>query len=218
MSSSARPIPWHLLPGPLVMIDLETTGVSVWKHRIVELAAVRQAPGEPTQVLHTLVDHGGRRVGASHVHGITRTMLDGAPTIDQVLPQLDALCQGATMVAHNASFEHRFLSAEMERCGGRWALPRLCTLLLSRRLHPERRGRGGHGLGKMAQQYGITVQAAHTALGDVRMMSLLLGRLLRDFADHDDLPRWLSESMRPPDGEHAWPTSATPAALKPRWR
>jgi len=211
------PVPWHLLPGPLVMIDLETTGVSATHHRIVELAAVRKADGEPTRVFHTLVDHGERRVGASHIHGITRPMLDGAPTIDQVLPLLRELCTGATMVAHNASFEHRFLSAEMARCGGTWGMKRLCTLLLARRLHPERKGHGGHGLGGMARCYDVKVQAAHTALGDVRMMSAMFGQMLRRFADHELLPAALTESSRPAEDAWRWPAVPIDPRLKPRW-
>ncbi|HCH63147.1 MAG: hypothetical protein CL927_14370 [Deltaproteobacteria bacterium] len=212
------PIPWHLLPGPLLLIDLETTGVRAPSDRIVELAAVRHAPGEPSRVLHTLVDHGGPVVGASRIHGINRPMLDGAPTIDTVLPMLETLSQGATMVAHNASFEHRFLSAAMHRFGGAWGLPRLCTLALARRLHPEQRRRArGHGLGKMAKLYEIPVVAAHTALGDVRMMSVLLGQMLRRFADHPHLTKWIDESTRTSSMDSIWPPAQPLARLKPRW-
>ncbi len=218
VSEPSVPIPWHLLPGPLLLVDLETTGVRAATDRIVELAAVRQAPGEPVQVLHTLVDHGREVVGATHVHGITRSMLNGAPSIDAVLPRLAELACDATMVAHNASFEHRFLSAEMARCGGQWAMPRICTLALSRRLHPERkRNLGGHGLGKMARLYGIDIMAAHSALGDVRMMSAMLGQMLRRFSVHADLPRWLAESTRPAEATAVWPPPVEDVVLKPRW-
>ena len=218
MLTTDVPIPWHLLPGPLLMLDLETTGVHTSTDRIVELAAVRHAPGEPCRIFHTLVDHGGPVVGASRIHGITRPMLDGAPTIDAVLPMLEELSEGATMVAHNASFEHRFLSAAMERHGGCWGLPRLCTLALARRLHPEfRRPSHGHGLGKMASQYQIPVVAAHTALGDVRMMSALLGQMLRRFADHKHLSQWIQESIRAAPSDPAWPPMHQSVALKPRW-
>jgi DNA polymerase III epsilon subunit-like protein len=216
--STNEPIPWHLLPGPLLLLDLETTGVRAPGDRIVELAAVRHAPGEPSRTLHTLVDHGGSVVGASRIHGITRTMLDGAPSIDEVLPLLAEMSQDATMVAHNASFEHRFLSAAMERHGGCWGLPRLCTLALARRLHPERRRPPrGHGLGKMAGLYSIPVVAAHTALGDVRMMSALLGQMLRRFADHPDLSKWIAESTRTSPEAHNWPPIRQSVRLKPRW-
>ena len=214
----SRPIPWHLLPGPLLMVDLETTGLSAPTDRIIELAAVRQAPGEPPRVLHTLVDHGRASPGPTHVHGITRPMLDGAPPIEAVLPLLAELCEGATMVAHNASFEHRFLSAEMSRAGGVWGMPRLCTLALARRLHPERkRGYGGHGLGRMASLYEVPVIAAHTALGDVRMMSALLGGMLRRFSDEPHLGRCIEESTRPAEQEFAWPPQDAEVRLKPRW-
>jgi len=110
------------------------------------------------------------------------------------------------------------VAAAMERSGGCWGMPRLCTLALARRLHPERRPRQqGHGLGKMAQLYNIPVLAAHTALGDVRMMSVLLGKMLRSFADHDKLARWLTESIRPAPEPHRWPPVTSSVALKPRW-
>lgn len=214
--NAPSPVPWELLPGPLVMIDLETTGVKAAHDRIIELAAVRKAPGEPTRVLHTLVDHGGRSAGPTHIHGITRAMLDGAPPIEAVLPLLSELCEGATMVAHNASFEHRFLSAEMARSGGSWGLPRLCTLALARRLHPERKRHPGHRLGGMAELYEVPVRDAHAALGDVRMMSAMLGGMLRRFAEHERLPRWLGESTRAATDELRWPDRRSGVCLKPR--
>lgn len=214
--SSPPPVPWHLLPGPLVLIDLETTGVSIGQDRVVELAAVRHEEGQRARVLDTLVDHGDATVGATHVHGITRRMLDGAPTFADVLPALRSLCEGAIMVAHNASFEDGFLAAEAARCGASWGLPRLCTLALSRKLHPERWRGGGHRLGVMAALYDVPVTEAHRALGDVRTMSGLLGAMLRRWAEDERLPSLLAHATSPPTRAAIWPPLSAPLRPWPR--
>jgi DNA polymerase-3 subunit epsilon len=216
--SPPTPIPWHLLPGPLVLIDLETTGVSPTADRVVEIAAVRHEPGRPPRVFESLIDPDGRGPGPTHVHGITREMLRGAPRFAAVIAPLRELCTGAIMVAHNASFEDRFLAAELARLGGSWGLPRLCTLLLARRLHPERKGGVGHKLGGLVETYGLTVKDSHAAMGDVRMMSALLGAMLRTHAEDPKLPRLLAASTRVSDREIRWPSETSGAALRPRSR
>lgn len=208
--------PWTFFPGPLVLIDLETTGLRATSDRIIEVAAVRQERGCPPKVLHTLVDPQQRDVGATSIHHITPEMVRGAPTINAVLPLLAPLCEGAVMVAHNASFEHRFLTAEMARCGGQWGMPRMCTLALARRIHPERKHTVGHRLGDLVALYGLEVKNAHTALGDVRMMSGLLGAMVRRASTEDHLRKWLSECTRAPEAAHFWPPSSGAVTLKPR--
>ena len=212
------PIPWHLLPGPLVLIDLETTGVSPTVDRVVEIAAVRHEPGRPPRVFESLIDPDGRGPGPTHVHGITREMLRGAPRFAAVIPHLRELCADAIMVAHNASFEDRFLAAELARLGGSWGLPRLCTLLLARRLHPERKGGVGHKLGGLVETYGLPIKDAHAAMGDVRMMSALLGAMLRARADDPTFPRMLAASTRKSDREINWPATNPSLPLRPRAR
>ena len=88
--------------------------------------------------LVTLVDPGIRHIEATWVHGITRANLDGAPTWRQLFPALRRVL-GATLVAHSASFEKRAVHTTLDRAGGRWDGPRLCTLKLARLAHPERK-------------------------------------------------------------------------------
>ena len=210
-------LPWDALPSPLVLIDLETTGVNPRTDRIIEVAAIRYEPGKPTVLLDTLVRNEELRVGPTHVHGVVPSMLVGAPTFVELLPALRAVCEGATMVAHNASFEHGFLSAELERAGGAWGLPRLCTVRLSHRLHVDRPKRGGHRLGDLAHHYEIPVVAAHRALGDVVMMAHLLIRMLARFSLPEQLPHVVQGELRPPGRLPLWPVEAGgPVAVQRR--
>lgn len=194
-----------LFSHPLVLIDLETTGFSPNWDRVIELAALRLERGKVPRVLSTLIDHGGRSTGAAEIHGISRQMLKGAPAFDELLDVLRPLCSGALMVAHNASFEERFLKAELERVGGSWGLPRLCTMMLSRRLFPHRKGRGAHSLEGIASELGYRIQGHHHALADVLSLNALFGRMVNRFKGDPNFVSWIQASTRAAPAEMCWP-------------
>ena len=67
----------HLaLHKPLVVLDLETTGVNQQEDRIVELAAVRFTPELSAEPFHTGINPGiSIPSTASDIHGITDSMV-----------------------------------------------------------------------------------------------------------------------------------------------
>ena len=98
------------------VVDLETTGGSPVDSAITEIGALRVRRGEVLATLHTLVDP-GRPVPAfiRLLTGITDELLDGAPTIDSVLPTFLEFARDCVVVAHNARFDVSFLNAALER-------------------------------------------------------------------------------------------------------
>ena len=81
----------------------------------------------------------------------------------------------APMVAHNASFDRRYWTAELDRAGLDAPQPFACTVLLSRRLHPEA---PSHKLGALVDRFGLPrTGAAHRALADAEMAAELLTHL-----------------------------------------
>ncbi|MCB9778226.1 MAG: WYL domain-containing protein [Alphaproteobacteria bacterium] len=120
---------------PLVVVDLETTGLSVEEgHRIVEVAAVQSGP-EGEARWSQLVDPCMTMPADSYaVHGIGDRLLDGAPTIDAVLPELRRRIEGRVLVAHHAPFDLGFLAAACARIGQPPVQPAAVvdTLLLAR--------------------------------------------------------------------------------------
>ncbi|MFK7930270.1 MAG: exonuclease domain-containing protein [Myxococcota bacterium] len=216
MSLSSLSLPWKYLPGPLVFVDVETTGVGR-ADRVVELAAIRVAPDEPVQVLNTLIDPGVRPVGAAHVHRITGEVLDGAPAFESVVPALAQLSDGATLVAHNASFEQRMLSGELARLGGVWGVPALCTYALSRRAHPERNVRGARTLTSLVNLHRLTMDGhAHAAWPDARVLPELLVCLLNRAESAAQTAGWIRQCIKPAP-EPKWPAVPwSSAPLKPR--
>ena len=114
------------------VVDVETTGFSPRDDRVVEVACVVvDANCRTLAEFVSLVDP-GRAIPAfaTGIHGIGDTDVAGAPRLDELAATLRALTAGAAVVAHNASFDRRFLPFLDDR---RW----LCTLWLARRYVPE---------------------------------------------------------------------------------
>jgi DNA polymerase III subunit epsilon len=122
-----------------VVLDLETTGGSPANDRITEVGAVKVRGGEQLGSFHTLVDPEVPIPPLiTALTGISDAMVAGEEPIEVVLPCLLEFLGDAVLVAHNASFDMRFLQAALQA----HAYPRLesrvvCTARLARVLLPR---------------------------------------------------------------------------------
>ena len=153
-----------------VVVDLETTGFGK-NDRIIEVAAV-VLHGETLDVIDqfdTLLNP-VRDIGATDIHGITASMVEFAPTFEEISVALSNVLDGKVLVAHNISFESRFLEQEFERIDGEFDLGLgICTLKLS-----------GEKLATACSRRGIQSTKAHRALSDARATAELLTHLIDD--------------------------------------
>ena len=95
------------------VVDLETSGFSTRRHRILQVGLVTvESDGTVVDEWSTLVKLRWplQRVGPTHVHGITRRTLKGAPPLDDVLAEFGERLDGAIFTAHNADFDGGFLA------------------------------------------------------------------------------------------------------------
>ncbi|GAA3220451.1 exonuclease domain-containing protein [Oerskovia jenensis] len=197
------------MPG-FAVIDLETTGFSPRQHdRIAEVAVVlTDAAGRVQDEWCTLVNP-ERDLGPQHVHGISAADVGLAPTFAVVAPHLARLLEGRVIVAHNASFDTRFLRAEFGRVGlpvGIDPLACLCTMRLAGTFLPS----APRGLAICCELAGVVHDGAHSALGDARATAGLLEHYLGlDDAD----PLW--GVAHEASGTHAWPWLPTSGAFTP---
>ncbi len=160
---------------PIVMLDFETTGLSpAMGDRITEVAALRIVGGKVTERYVSLINCNARIPAfISQLTGITQRMVDAAPPVARVLPELLDFIGGDALSAHNASFDEKFLKAEAERLDlstGHVGL--VCSLKLSRRVFP---GLRSYKLGLLSGELGIRFRsAAHRAESDAEVAAQVL--------------------------------------------
>lgn len=161
------------------VIDVETTGLSpTHNDRVVELALVYVSGRGQIQDRWSTLINPGRDVGPTHIHGISATDVLGAPTFAEIAPYVLRALGHRVLVAHNASFDARFLSSELVRSGVPFedpTPPALCTMRWSRWFlrSPSRR------LADCCTACGISLTSAHSASGDAMAAAQLLSHYLR---------------------------------------
>ncbi len=156
-------------PGRIVVVDVETTGVTN-RDRIVEVAAVVLDDNlKVVEEYDTLVDP-QRDVGPSDIHGITPSMVSAAPTFEEVAAALAVHIHGSILVAHNLTFDSRMLSNEYKRASARFMPGKgICTLRLT-----------GQRLSEACRRHRVGLVTEHRALADARATAELLARILDD--------------------------------------
>lgn len=160
---------------PLVVLDFETSGMSP-EHggRVTEVAAIRIEGDQLTERFVSLVNADVTIPSfITQLTGITQAMVDQAPSVDEVIPKLIEFIGEDYLVAHNASFDEKFLFAEAELCQ---ELPRhrgtICSVKLARRLRP---GFESYSLGPLALRLGIKFSGrAHRAEADAEVTAHLM--------------------------------------------
>jgi DNA polymerase-3 subunit epsilon len=195
------------MPAPgFAVIDFETTGLAPGAHdRVVEVAVVHvDAHGVVEGRWDTLVNP-GRDLGPQHIHRIRAADILDAPTFAQIVPRLLELLAGRVIVAHNASFDLRFLSAELDRAGV-WGMPSvtsLCTMQLAREHLPG----AGRSLADCCDALDIVLDDAHRASSDAFATAQLLAAYIQASSDHETWSRALSEALG-----STWPAFSGAAA------
>lgn len=159
------------------VVDVETTGFSARRDRVIEVAVVEVDPeGSVAAQFSTLVDP-RRDVGPTRVHGITASDLIGAPAFEEVAEAVWERLRGKVLVAHNARFDLGFLDAEFSRCGRRLPPPPvICTMQLAPSYLAPLPART---LDACCNAAGIALEAAHTALADALAAASLLAHYRR---------------------------------------
>ncbi|MBT2496210.1 Lsr2 family protein [Microbacterium sp. ISL-59] len=164
-------------PPYFAIIDVETTGLSPKKDRVLELAVVRvDQSGHVVDEWSTRFNPEGP-VGASHIHGITQADVAHAPLFRDVAPSIVPYIAGLPIAAHNARFDLAFLRAEFRRAG--WDVPWLpayCTLDGSHHYLPNLDRRR---LVDCCWSARVPLHDAHSALGDARATAGLLRHYLQ---------------------------------------
>jgi len=107
------------LKKPLVIFDLETTGVNPAKDRIVQIAIIKIHPDEKKETYERIINpemHIPKK--SSDIHGITDDMVKGKPTFKQVANEIINFIKGSDIAGYNSTkFDVPLLAEELLRAG-----------------------------------------------------------------------------------------------------
>ncbi|QUM84191.1 MULTISPECIES: PolC-type DNA polymerase III [unclassified Moritella] len=171
----------------LIILDFETTGLSPnMGDRAIEIGAVKIENGEITERFQELM-YPGRRVSGfiANYTGITNSMLEDAAPCEEVMHRFADFIQGYNLVAHNASFDKRFLDAELALIGREYDGEFSCSLLVARRIFQDA---PSHKLGELIKYTNIPSGGGfHRALFDSEMTTKLWLVMLNEIKSRTQL-------------------------------
>ena len=157
----------------MVVLDFETTGLSpAYGDRAIEIGAVLVEHGVIVDRFQKLMNPGFRisRFIEDYT-GITNEMLKGQPCCEEVMAEFSEFIVGHNIVAHNASFDRRFLDFELKRAKRVYEGACCCSLLVSRRIYQDS---PNHKLQTLVSHAGIRQAGTfHRALADAEMTAHL---------------------------------------------
>ena len=107
------------LQRPLVFFDLETTGVSLTKDKIIELCAIKIMPDKSrSMLLQRFYPEMPIPPSATEIHGITDDMVKNEPTFREKAKEVAAFFSGSDLAGYNiAKFDIPLLVEEFLRAG-----------------------------------------------------------------------------------------------------
>ena len=147
-----------------VVFDIETTGFSPEKNRIIEIGAVKVEDGKITDKFSTFINPDVPiPFDIEQLTGINDSMVLDAPRIDIVLPQFLEFCRGCAMVAHNAAFDIGFITYNAHSLGLEFSPTVLDTVALARLLLPNL---NRFKLDTVAKAVGVSLENHHRAVDD----------------------------------------------------
>lgn len=155
-----------------VVFDIETTGFSSKNDKIIEIGAVKLKDGEIVDSFSTFVDP---KVNIPYkiteLTSITQNMVNGQPTIDEVLPKFMEFVGDSILVAHNAAFDVGFIKKNLMDMGKTLKNPVMDTVPLARYLYPDLKK---VKLNLVAKHLGISLENHHRAVDDAKATAEIL--------------------------------------------
>ena len=173
------------LEGSYVVFDIETTGFSPIKNRIIEIGAVKVINGEITDRFSSFVNpQVPIPFEIEKLTSINDEMVMDAPVIEKVLPEFLSFCEGTVLVAHNASFDISFIRENAQRQQLPFDFTYVDTVGIARVLLPHQ---AKHTLDAVSKTLGISLENHHRAVDDAEATAQIFVKftdmLLKDGKD-----------------------------------
>ena len=164
----------------VVVLDFETSGLSPdMGDRAIEIGAVLLENGRITDRFQKLMNPGFRINSFIESYtGISNAMVKKANSCSFVMKEFAGFIEGHNLVAHNASFDKKFLDAELANARSGYDGTFACSMLIARRLYQSA---PDHKLGTLVKYNKLPTEGVyHRALADAEMTAHLWLKMLDD--------------------------------------
>ena len=154
----------HPLSGSFVVFDIETTGFSADRDKIIEIGAVKVENGRITDRYSTFVNP--ERPIPFRIKNLTHIsdeMVEDSPVIADILPEFLDFIGKSAVVAHNASFDTGFIRKNAKDMGYGFNPIILDTVSLSRIVLPDLKN---YKLDTVAEALNVSLENHHRAVDD----------------------------------------------------
>ncbi len=168
------------------VFDVETTGLSPFKNKIIEIAIVKVSNLIIADTYHTFINP-GRQIPffITNLTGISDNDVYDAPYFDEVADSIIDFIGDDILIAHNLAFDQGFLKAELRNCNKeKVSNPGVCTVKLARRLYPDLRSKS---LGSVVSHLRLKNKDAHRAISDAEVTAKMLIKMLKTLKEKHEL-------------------------------
>ena len=166
-----------------VVFDIETTGFSPIKNKIIEIGAVKVSDGKICDRFSCFVNpHTPIPFEIERLTGINDDMVADAEDIETVLPKFLEFCKGCVLVAHNASFDMSFIKENMKRQEIVQKLTYVDTVAISRALLTDM---AKHTLDSISKKLNISLENHHRAVDDAEATAQIFEKFILMLEEKD---------------------------------
>ena len=176
-----------------IVFDIETTGLSQKKNKIIEIGAVKVKDGEEIDRFSEFINpEEPIPYSIEQLTSITDEMVMHAPTVDVILPKFLEFCGDDIVVAHNAAFDTGFIKKNAKDLGIKFDNTIMDTMTLSHVLLPEL---GKFTLDRVCKALNVKNEHHHRAVDDanatakifVKLYEMLVERGVKTVEDVNEL-------------------------------
>lgn len=171
------------LPQKFAFVDIETTGATLTRDRIIEIGILRVENDKVVKTFNCLINPNQfLPPEITFLTGITSADLENAPTFRQVKDEVLEMLKDCVFVAHNVRFDYSFLKQELKRLNISFTSKQLCTVKLSRHFYPQY---DHHNLDSIIIREKIRCKNRHRAFDDAEVMWKFFKKTQKRFSNEE---------------------------------
>ena len=166
------------------VVDVETTGLSASRNRVIEIAIVKIENLKITDKLSYLINPQTYIPPfITSLTGISNEDVMGAPIFSEIVDEIISFTDNSILTAHNFTFDASFLNSEFMMSGREFVNEHsCCTLKLARKIYPTLKSKS---LSSVAQSLNLKNSNAHRALGDAEITAKVLLKIITELQKND---------------------------------